>query len=169
MSSAICVKRENSLYILDEIILESAVSRQSAEEFVERYENHQNKKVIIYGDPAGRQGEKHGHPSDYIEIERVLDRAGWSYDRKVKRKAPAIKDRQNAVRAKIKNAAGEVSLFVNPALAKYAHKGLQTVTVKKGSTFQEEETDYQHITTAIGYMTDKEFPIKKITTKMMEI
>lgn len=159
MSSAICVKRDNNILILDEIILESAVSRQTAVEFTERYKDHKNKKLLLYGDPAGRQGEKHGHPSDYIEIENVLRDAGWDPIRKVKKKAPAIKDRQNAVRAKVRNAAGDISLFVNAQKAEYSHKGLQTVTVKKGSTFQEEETDYQHITTAIGYMVDAEWPV----------
>jgi len=79
--------------------------------------------------------------------------------RKVKNAAPAIKDRQNAVRAKIKNAKGEVSLFVNIEKAKYVHKGFATVQIKKGSTFLEEDSEYQHITTAVGYCVDHEWPI----------
>ncbi len=158
MSSAVCVNDGKAIYILDEIILTSAVSRQTAVEFVEKFKDHKNKHVIIYGDPAGRAGEKHGHASDYIEIEKVLKASGWTFKRKVARKHPAIKNRQNAVRAKIRNAAGEVSLFVNPSKAKYAHKGLSTCQVKEGSTFQEEETEYQHITTAIGYMIHVEYP-----------
>lgn len=159
MSSGIAVKRGDSIYILDEIVLTSATARQSALEFVDRYKNHQNKHVIIYGDPAGRAGEKHGHQSDYTEMESVLRSNGWTLTRKVKNAAPAIKDRQNAVRAKILNAAGQRGLFVNPAKAHYAHRGLATVQFKKGSTFLEEDSDYQHITTAIGYMIDYEFPI----------
>jgi len=158
MSNGIGVRRDNNIYMLDEIILTSAVSRQSAMEFVERYRNHQNKNVIIYGDPAGRAGEKHGHASDYTDMEDVLRLNNWKFTRRVKRKAPAIKDRQNAVRAKIKNAAGEVSLFVNTQQCHYTHKGLSTVQYKKGSAFLEAETDYQHITTAFGYMIDYEFP-----------
>jgi hypothetical protein len=159
MSSGIGVRRANTLFLLEEIILTSAVSRQSALEFVDRYKEHKNREVIIYGDPAGRAGEKHGHASDYTEIEGVLRDHGWTYRRRVKPAAPAIKDRQNAVRAKIRNAAGDISLYVNPKQAPYTHKGLATVQVKKGSTFLEEETEYQHITTAIGYMIDYEFPI----------
>jgi hypothetical protein len=159
MSNGIGVKRENNLYLLDEIILTSAVAKQSALEFVDRYRNHQNKNVIIYGDPAGRAGEKHGHASDYTDMEDVLLKAGWKFERRVKNKAPAIKDRQNAVRAKIRNAAGDVSLFVNVDNCPYTHKGLSTVQLKKGSTFLEEETEYQHITTAVGYMVDYEYPI----------
>jgi hypothetical protein len=164
MSSGIGVRREKALYLLEEIILTSAVARQSALEFVERYREHKNRHVIIYGDPAGRAGEKHGHASDYTEIEAVLRTNGWTFTRRVKPAAPAIKDRQNAVRAKIKNAAGEVSLFVNPKAAPYTHKGLATVQTKKGSTYQEDETEYQHITTAIGYMVDYEFPIAQRMT-----
>ena len=160
MSSGIGVRRGNDFYILDKIILTSATSRQSAIEFVEKYKNHANRKVIIYGDPAGRAGEKHGHASDYTEMEQVLRANNWQVERRVKPAAPAIKDRQNSVRAKIRNAAGQTSLFVNIDKAKYAHKGLATVQIKKGSTFLEEDSDYQHITTAIGYCVDHEWPLR---------
>lgn len=162
LSSAIGVRRNEGkdLYLLDEIVLISAVSRQSAVEFVEKFKNHFNKHVIIYGDPAGRAGEKHGHASDYTDIESVLRANGWTFERKVKNSAPAIKDRQNAVRAKILTADGGISLYVNPATAKYCHEGLATVQLQKGSTFQEDQTNqYQHITTAIGYCVDVEWPI----------
>jgi hypothetical protein len=162
LSSSIGVRRNDDLYLLDEIVLISAVSRESAEEFCEKYKNHQNKKVLIYGDPAGRAGEKHGHASDYTDIEDVLKANGWTFDRRVKKKHPAIKDRQNSVRAKIKTGDGKVSLYVNPKTAKWSHKGLQTVTLQEGSTFQEDQrNDYQHITTAIGYCVDYEWPMQK--------
>lgn len=161
LSSAIGVRRNDGkdLYLLDEIVLTSAVSTQSALEFVEKYKDHGNKHVLIYGDPAGRQGEIHGHESDYTEIEKVLRDNGWKYTRKVRIAAPAIKDRHNAVRAKVLTATGNTSLFVNPVTANWCHKGLSTVQVKEGSTFQEDQrNDYQHITTAIGYCIDVEWP-----------
>jgi hypothetical protein len=164
LSSAIGVVRENALYLLDEIVLTSAVSRQSATEFVERYKDHKNKHVDVYGDPAGKAGEKHGHSSDYTDIEDVLKTNGWTYTRKVARAAPAIKDRQNAVRAKICNASGERTLFCNPIKAPYCNKGLATVQLQKGSTFQEDQkNDTQHITTAIGYMVHRVWPIDRST------
>ena len=159
LSSAVGVVRDGALYLLGEIVLASAVSRQSAEEFVERYAKHENKHVLIYGDPAGRAGEKHGQESAYTAMEDVLRNHGWKYTRKVKRAHPSIKDRQNQVRSKICNAMGERSLFVNPSLAPYCHKGLKTVQLKKGSTFLEEDSEEQHITTAIGYMVDVEWPV----------
>lgn len=160
LSSCVAVIRDDKILILDEIVLTSAVSTQSALEFVEKFKNHKNKTVNIYGDPAGRAGEKHGHTSDYTDIESVLKAHGWQYRRKVKRAAPAIKDRQNAVRAKICNAAGERTLFVNPVSAPWSHKGLATTQLQTGSSFQEDQKNqYQHISTAIGYMVDVEYPI----------
>lgn len=173
MSSGIAVRRQEQtglkrdcILILDEIILTSAIARQSAMEFCDRYKAHKNRRVIVYGDPAGRAGEKHGHASDYTEIEGVLRTNNWTFERRVKSAAPAIRDRQNAVRAKIANAAGHVSLFVNPSKAVYAHKGLSTVQTKLGSSFLEEESDTQHITTAIGYMVDYVWPISGAVQKV---
>lgn len=159
LSSAVGVRRDNALFLLDEIVLTSAVSKQSALEFVEKFKEHKNKHVLVYGDPAGQAGEKHGHASDYTDIEGVLKSNGWTYSRKVKPAHPAIKDRQNAVRAKICTADGHRSLFVNPVTAKWCDKGLATVQLQKGSTFQEDQKNqYQHITTAIGYAIDYEWP-----------
>ncbi|MBG6289520.1 hypothetical protein I5I61_18870 [Pseudomonas nitroreducens] len=163
LSSAIGVRRNgNDLYLLDEIVLTSAVSKQSALEFVEKFKDHRNKHVLIYGDPAGQAGEKHGHASDYTDIEGVLRANGWNYTRKVKPAHPAIKDRQNAVRAKIKTADDTISLYVNPHTAPWCDKGLATVQLQDGSTFQEnQKNQYQHITTAIGYCVDVEWPLAK--------
>jgi hypothetical protein len=159
LSSGVGVRSGNDMYLLEEIILTSAVATQSAMEFVDRYKNHLNKHVLIYGDPAGKAGEKHGHSSDYTEIERILRENGWQYTRKVKPSTRSIKDGQNAVRAKIKNAAGEVSLYVNSINAPYTHKSLATGQLKKGSTFMEEDSYYQHIGTAVRYLCEYEFPI----------
>jgi len=166
LSSAIVVIRNGIPFFLEDIVLESAVSKQSAIEFVERFRGHKNKRVYIYGDPAGRAGEKHGHKSDYDDIEDVLRLNGWWFERRVRPAAPAIKDRQNAVRAMICNAADEIRLYVNPKTAQWSHEGLGTVQLKEGSTFQEDQKNkYQHITTAIGYFIDWHWPVGQIITK----
>lgn len=160
LSSGIGVIRDKGIYLLEEIILTSAVALQSAMEFCERYKEHQNKHVVIYGDPSGRAGEKHGHLSDYLEIEKYLTSQGWRFTRKVKPSTRSIKDGQNAVRAKIRNAAGDVYLFVNLTTAPYTHKSLATGQLKEGSTFIEDDTsEYQHIGTAVRYFIDYEWPV----------
>lgn len=170
LSSGIGVIRGSDVYMLDEIILTSAVARQSALEFVDKFKDHKNKSVNIYGDPSGRAGEKHGHESDYTDIEGVLRQHGWQLTRKVKPSTRSIKDGQNAVRAKIKNANGDISLFVNPKTAPWQHKALSTVELKEGSTFLEDESsDYQHIGTAIRYFIDYEYPIISNTPQRVQV
>lgn len=162
LSSCISVIRGDDLYILDEIVLISAVSRQSALEFCEKYKDHKNKVIRLFGDPAGRAGEKHGHASDYTDMIDVLSSNGWKVRNEVAKSHPAIKDRQNAVRAKIKTSSGDISLYINPKTAPWSYKGLQTVQLQKGSTFQEDQTNqYQHITTAIGYQIAKIWPVSR--------
>ncbi len=160
LSSGVGVIRGESAYLLEEIVLTSAVARQSAAEFVDRYREHKNRHVLIYGDPSGRAGEKHGHESDYTEIEQVLRDNQWTFSRCVKPSTTSIKDGQNAVRAKIRNAAEQISLFVNPVNAPYTHKALATGQLKKGSTFMEEDSEFQHIGTAVRYFIDYKFPVR---------
>jgi hypothetical protein len=159
LSSAISVIRDDNLYICDEIVLTSAIAEQSAIEFCEKYKEHDNKTVRIFGDPYGKIGEIHGHVSDYDNIEKVLRQNGWSSTRHIKSSHPGIKDRQNAVRAMICSSSGKRRLFVNHAKAPWSSKGLATVQYKGGSTFQEDEKNkYHHITTAIGYHIDYLWP-----------
>lgn len=165
LSSAIAVMRDDIPYFVDEIVLESAISRQSAMEFISKYANHKNKMVYIYGDPAGRAGEKHGHKSDYSEIEDLLRSNDWRFERRVRPKAPAIKDRQNSLRSRICTADGERHLFINPDRCPWVKEGLETVQLKEGSTFQEDDKNpYQHITTALGYFSDWHWPAGQIIT-----
>lgn len=166
LSSAIVVMRDEKIFIVDEVVLTSAISRQSAEEFVSKYENHENKMVYIYGDPAGLAGTKHGHKSDYDDIEEVLRMNNWKYERRVRNKHPAIKDRQNSVRAMVCNAKGERRLFVNPEKAPWSKRGLSDVQLKEGSSFQEDDSnEVQHITTAIGYFCDYLWPSGQVAIK----
>jgi len=159
LSSAICVRDNEKLHVVGEIILQSAIARQSALEFISRFEHHSNRNVLLYGDPAGKAGEKHGHKSDYVEIETLLRENRWSVTRKVKAAAPAIRDRQNAVRAKIASCDGTRSFFINPRLASWCNDAMVKVQIKPGSSFQENETPHQHVTTAIGYLVDMEWPV----------
>lgn len=164
LSSAILQNDDGNIYAVDEIILKSAVAKQAAFEFCERYKAHKKLQVYIYGDASGHVGERHGHASDYMHIADILRKDGFRVHMKVPRSNGAIKDGQNTLRAKICDATGHRSFFVNPAKCKYIDTGLSTLQLKEGSTFQEEDTEFQHITTALRYYTSVEFPIQKHTT-----
>ena len=155
-------KGVESAYCVDEIILESAVGKNAALEFCHKYKGFEKVPVYLYGDPSGRQGEKHGIESEYIIITKTLQQAGFAVHKKYKRDYSSIVDSQNSLMAKILNANMERTFFVNPATCKYCDKGLLTVQLKKGSSFQEEESKYQHVTTAMRYFTEVKWPVKEI-------
>jgi hypothetical protein len=71
------------------------------------------------------------------------------------KKNPPIKDSQDSLRARLCDAEGVRRLFVNPDTAPTVDKGLQQVKLKKGSSFQEEEEYFQHVTSALRYFTYK--------------
>lgn len=152
--------KDGNVYAVDEIVLSSAVAKQAAVEFCERYAGFRG-IVYLYGDASGHVGEKHGHASDYVTLEQELRRNGFRVQQKVPRTNPAIKDGQASLNAKICDAMNTRSFFVNKGKCPMLHKGLSTLKLKGGSTFQEEDAEYQHITTAVRYYTAVEFPIKK--------
>lgn len=168
MSHGVAVIRGNNVLVLDEIVLEGAKGYMNVTEFCERYKDHRNKVVYLYGDSSGSNGAKHGLDSEYSLMVDEFRKYGWKVTKRVKAANPAIKDRHNAVNAKIYNAAGEVSLFVNPTTAVYNDKGLESTQFKKGSVFQEEtgnvedqRNKYQHMTTGLGYFIEHRFPAKQ--------
>lgn len=164
LSSAICQIAQGVVYVVDEIILESATAANTAANFIDKYAGHEQQIIKIYGDASGHAGEKHGVASDFMIIKEALVKAGFAnVQMKMPRANPSIKDGQNSLRAKILNAAREVTFFVNPVKAKHTDKGLKTVQLKEGSTFDEKDSPYQHVTTALRYFTNVEFPIVKVS------
>lgn len=159
---------QRNTYAVDEIVLQSAVAEQAAREFCERYKAHKACLVKIYGDASGHAGEKHGHASDFITIERYLKKEGFRVQMKVPRANTSIKDGQASLRGRICDAMGVRRFFVNPQHCRYLDKGLATLQFKKGSTFQEEDSEFQHITTAARYYTAVEFPINGNKTTVVD-
>ena len=171
MSSAIVQEYGDVSYVVDEIILESAVAKNAVMEFVQKYQHAKIKQVFLYGDAAGRAGEKHSQESSWSAIKDILFANNWIVIDKVPYSNMSIMDGQNSLRARILNAMDEVNFFVNPSICKYTDKGLSTTQLKEGSSFQEKDSQYQHITTALRYYTKVRFPLVQTysTAKLMGI
>lgn len=158
MSSAIIQEHEDNYCVVDEIIINGADGSHVANEFVEKYRDHKNKRVYIFGDYNGVNGEKHNLSSNYKVIEQILLENGWETSRHI-RKNPLIIDGQNSLRGLICNNYNERKLLVNVRKCHYVDNGLSRTSLKDGSTFQEVEDEYQHVTTALRYWSFTLFPI----------
>jgi len=162
LSSAIIqIDKDENIYCVDEIIIYHADPLQSAIEFADRYKDNKNLSIHIYGDASGHVGQKHGQISNYIKIRKYLEEQGFIIKMHVPRSNPGIRDGQNAVRAKISDAAGRRSFFVNQKKCPTIDEGLMTLQTKKGSTFLEDERlDSQHVLSAVRYFVYQKFPLK---------
>jgi len=80
---------------------------------------------------AGPSRRKHGQQSDYLQIEKVLKQHGFRVQVKATRNYRPIKESQSSLRAKVLNASGERSFFVNPVKCPYGDKGLKLTQLKK--------------------------------------
>ncbi|MCB2186730.1 MAG: terminase family protein [Deltaproteobacteria bacterium] len=151
------------LVVFDEIILETADTGQAVTEFQARpWLRELAGRVRIYGDASGHARDTRSRVTDYA----ILREAGFP-DQRVPARNPPLRDRHNAVNALLKNAAGDVRLSVHPR-CRVLIQGLESVRLKQGADYLEEETFAQHVTTALGYLICREFPLARATTSFFE-
>jgi hypothetical protein len=141
-----------SLDVFAEQIIESTDTNDTIEEFRNRCrDNGWPFSARIYGDPAGKAKDTRSKTTDY----EILRAAGF-VDQRVAKSHPPIRERHNAVNALLCNAAGHVRLRIHPR-CKTLIKGMETVKLRSGAQYLEEESYEQHVTTAVGYLIAVEF------------
>ena len=139
------------LQIFDEIILDSADTNFSIDEYKSRYPDREP-RTIIFGDAAGRARDSRSRQSDYS----ILAGAGF-VKQEVPKANPSIRDRHNSVNSLLRNADGDVRLIIHPR-CKTLIKGIETGKLKKGASYAEAEAREQHVCTALGYLVHARFP-----------
>jgi len=147
MSSAVMQyhQRTDTFCILDEIIVDGADTHDAIAEFQARYSRIDN-PIIVCGDAAGWSKDTRSRMNDY----EIIRRSGFPTIR-APRSNPGVRDRHNLVNAYCKNARDEVRLLVHPK-CKTIIKGMETVHLKKGSSYVEDDSQReQHVTSALGY------------------
>ena len=103
MAAVVGQIKNNDLIIFEEIQIWSSNTNEMVEEIQRRYKG----KVIIYPDPASRQRKTSA--GGFTDL-AILKNAGFEV--KSRPTAPLVRDRINAVNAKLKNANGVSSLFM---------------------------------------------------------
>jgi Terminase large subunit, T4likevirus-type, N-terminal len=159
MSSCLCqIKKAGGkpvLDVFDELILDSTDTNDAVDEFEARKWVDSPKSVVIYGDASGKAKDTRSKTTDY----GILRDRGYK-EQRVPAANPPIRTRHNIVNARLKNANGEIGMRLHPRVKALA-KGFETVRIRKGAQYLEEETREQHVTTAVGYLACVEFPEAK--------
>jgi hypothetical protein len=152
MSSAIMVRTEHGLHVIDEISMFGSNTDELAQEIKNRYSG---KSIIVFPDPAGVQRKTSANGRTDISI---LQNAGFTV--KHRPRHPAVKDRLNALNSLLLNSNGDKRLLVDPK-CKETIKCLKRHVYKEGTQVPDKSTGYDHQVDALSYAVEYLFPVTK--------
>lgn len=153
LCASVMVRYGDTLHVIDEIVLYSSNTHELADEIKSRYPTS---KIFCYPDPAGsaRSTKSQGRSDHDILANQP------NFVVKAPRSHTPVRDRINAVNARLCNARGERHLFISPK-CKYTIQCLERQVYKEGSNAVPDKGEFDHMNDAVGYCIDFLFPIKR--------
>jgi len=150
--ACIAVQQGEVLHAIDEIQIFGSNTDEISDEITRRYPNS---KVFVYPDPSGsRQQTSSGGRSDHS----ILQNRGFIV--KAPRKHDPVRDRINAINARLTSANGEKYLFIAPN-CKNTINSLDKHVFKEGTQVPDKDSGFDHMFDAISYMVAYLYPIRK--------
>jgi hypothetical protein len=145
------VERNGVVSVLDEIALRRATTEQACEEFERRFGLPQA-GVVVYGDATGASMSTTGY-SDYQVIRNFFGGRPGKIAYRIPKANPPVRDRVALVNARLRNARGDVKLFVDPK-CKELIDDFEQVSYREDSTEIDKEKDRRrtHLSDALGYL-----------------
>lgn len=152
MSVVIATRSNDILHVIDEIRIFGSNTQEAVDEIKQRYPKS---RIWAFPDPACRQRKTSAGGTTDLTI---LQNAGFTV--KVPNSHTPVRDRINAVNARLKDTMGNNHLYVSNN-CKYTIEGLERHTYKEGTQQPDKGSGYDHQMDALGYMVDYLFPIKR--------
>jgi hypothetical protein len=171
LSSLVVQLDRNCVHVIDEIVLRHGSTAQACEAFVERYGKHQM-SVEIYGDCSGHQQRTTGNTDYQIIEEYFRTYSSLKIEMQAGHQNPPVRDRVNLTNAKLRSAAGESTLLIDPK-CKELIKDFEQVAFKEGSYHIDKDRDRlrTHVSDALGYLIWDKFkpgaPVGEQTRRLL--
>jgi hypothetical protein len=155
MCSVVAQVRGGEYSVLDEIVLRRASTEQACEEFRKRF-GLPAAGLVVYGDASGAAMKTSGS-SDYGIIREYFRTRAAKVSYRVPSANPAVRERVAAVNAKLRNAAGDIRLYVDPK-CKELIADFEQVSYLEDSTQIDKDRDRRrtHLSDALGYLVWQE-------------
>ena len=144
------IDESGHIAIHDEISMQSSNTEEVCQELKNRYPGA---KIMVYPDPSCKQRRSSAGGRTDLSI---LQNAGFVV--RVRNNHTPVRDRINAVNAKLKNANGEIGLAVDYK-CKHVINSLERLVYKEGTNIVDKDSGHDHMSDAIGYLVDFLFPI----------
>jgi hypothetical protein len=159
-------RRSAVVHVIDEIILPNSNTEEACNEFARRVMPWTAPRgpvsLRVYGDAAGGSRQTAGK-SDYQIIREFFRRTPeFNATYHVPDANPAVRDRVNAVNSRLKNAAGQIGVQIDPR-CKWLTKDFEQVKWKEDANgnmtgdVDKTNKDLTHISDAVGYLIETEF------------
>ena len=147
--------RNGAFYFFDEIYLSDTNTQQAAKVLIDKVQGHRP-GVVIIGDASGNSRSTKATESDYAIVCNALTNARITWTNQTPKANPPVKDRVNAVNAKLKNANGDPSLWIH-SRCKMLRRDFERVVWKdtaNGALLDQSgiNRDLTHMTDALGYI-----------------
>lgn len=152
MSSVIMQPQPNGeIWVVDEIYQQNSNTLAICNEIERRYWKY-TRQIVIYPDPAGSARKSTRGETDLdIFRERGFKRI------KYRKQHPAVIDRTNSVNKVLYDGSGRSRLFIDPKCRNLIDSLDQTI-YKEGTNDIDKRLNVEHITDALGYCLEIEFP-----------
>ena len=150
--AVIAVRKDDDIFVIDEISMMSSNTEELAEELKARYPRS---KIFAFPDPSGRARKTvGGGRTDFT----ILQNAGLIV--KAPRSHTPVRDRINSVNSRLCGSDGSRHLFIS-AGCKRMIECLERQTYKGNSHTPDKDSGWDHMNDALGYMVDYLYPIKR--------
>ena len=148
-------QRNGEVWCVDEIYQHDSNTLAICEEIERRYWRY-SKSIVVYPDPACvNRGSARGESDLDIFRDRGFKRI------KYRRKHPLIVNRVNSVNHMLEDAAGNHRLKVDKKCVRLV-ESFEQLLYKPGTRDVDKSQNIEHITDALGYMIELEYPLRKI-------
>ncbi|MBZ5581819.1 MAG: terminase family protein [Acidobacteriia bacterium] len=156
MSSVVVQIEDERVLVADEIVIRHGTTQEACEEFLKRYPRHYP-GVVIFGDASGYQQQTTGATDYEMVREYFQEHSNLRVEYKAPRSNPPVKLRVNLMNSKLRSAAGDVRMVVDPK-CKELIADLEQVVFKAETWQIDKDRDRlrTHTSDALGYLVWQE-------------
>jgi hypothetical protein len=170
MCSILAQRVQETIYVLDEIVLPDSNTPAACEAFLDRTERlgkNEQVTVQIYGDATGNSRNTTASRTDWKIIRDFFTgkKAAFNASIRVGSSNPPVKDRINCVNARLCNSLRERRLLVDPSCRQLI-RDLEQVTWRTDANgnplveLDKSDPMRTHTSDALGYYVASEFPMQ---------
>lgn len=158
MCSVVLQRHGDEIWATGEQVLHSSSTEDVCRGLFDEYGWDFRHSAVIYPDPSGNH-RQHARGESDIQIFRE-----WGFKRVLFRpKQPPVRDRIMSVNRLLEDASGRRRLFIDPS-CRTLISGLEQLIYVPNTAEPDKTGGHDHITDAIGYPIEFEFPIKATFT-----